>query len=180
MLNVIESSPILAVSLQKAKKYLRVEHLEDDDQIKLLIGAATKLIEQDIGQSLLTKVWKKRSTADPVKGGYSRINLQYPPLAKVLSLNEVWGDRDIDVRPIRRYIVEWERTIPSVLFLSTAEKFEVVYQAGFGEKSSDIPDPIRQAILMVVADMYEKQESCWGMNPKVNVLLNPYRLRSIV
>jgi uncharacterized phiE125 gp8 family phage protein len=126
MLKLIESSPVLAVSLRKTKKYLRVEHDEDDRQIQLLIGAATSLVEQEIGQSLLTKVWKKVCEARMTKSGFLRINLLYPPLVKIITVHEVWSDTIL--RPVRRYIVEWERVVPAVIMASSAEKFEVVYQ----------------------------------------------------
>lgn len=180
MLKLMESSPILAVSLQKIKTHLRIDHSEDDTHLKLLIGAATTLVEQEIGQSLLTKIWKKHTTTEITKEGLGRISLPYPPLIQVISVGEILGGTK--VKPIRRYIVEWEHTIPTLLVASGAKKFEVVYQAGFGEKPSSIPTPLRQAILMLVADMYEKRmtESCIAENSLVKVLLNPFCINRLI
>ncbi|MDR1208681.1 MAG: head-tail connector protein [Holosporales bacterium] len=178
MLNVIESSPLLAVSVEKVKKYLRVEHEEDDSQIKLLIEAAMSFVEQEIGQSLLTKIFKKVGRAQVTSEGLCRINLRYPPLNKVLSVREML-DGEV-TRQVRRFVVEWERRIPSVLMASSSKTFEVVYQCGFGDKTSDIPASIKQAILTLVSDMYERRDNCPLMNSAAKLLLAPYKIQDFI
>ncbi|MDR0631504.1 MAG: head-tail connector protein [Holosporales bacterium] len=178
MLKVIESSPVLAVSVQQAKKYLRVEHDEDDRQIKSLIEAATSFVEQEIGQSLLTKILKKTGRATVTKDGLSRVDLRYPPVNKVISVSEIWNQTD--VRPVRRYVIEWERSIPSVLMVSSAKTFEVVYQSGFGDKASELPASIKQAILMLVSDMYDKRDSCAAISSAAKLLLAPYKVQDFI
>lgn len=178
MLKIMESSPLLVVSVQSAKKYLRVEHEEDDSQIKQLIEAATSFVEKEIGQSLLTKILKKVGSAQLTREGLCRINLRYPPLNKVLSVSEMLGG--VVLRPVRRYVIEWERSIPSVLTASSSKTFEVVYQSGFGDKSSDVPASIKQAILTLVSDMYEKRDNCPTMNSAARLLLNPYKIQDLI
>ncbi|MDR2464066.1 MAG: head-tail connector protein [Holosporales bacterium] len=178
MLKLLESSPVLAVSVSKVKMHLRIDHSEDDYRIKLLIEAATTLAEQEIGQTLLTKVWKKHCIALPTKDGFGRINLLYPPLKQIISIGEIFNKESI--RPVRRYIVEDEHTTPSILVASKEGRFEVIYQAGFGDKATDVPSPIRQAILAIVADLYDRKENCLAENSTAKILLSPYKINNVL
>lgn len=180
MLTLVESSSLLVVSLNKVKTHLRIDHDAEDSNLKLMIKAATSLVEQEIGRSLLTKVWKQCSATEITKEGFARVLLPYPPLIEVLSVGEICCTTT--VRPIRRYVVEWERTIPSVLVGISAAKLQVIYQAGFGDKPSMVPAAIRQAILMLVAEMYEKKttDSCILQNSMIKSLLAPYKATALV
>jgi uncharacterized phiE125 gp8 family phage protein len=178
MLTLLESSPDLAVSVPKVKMHLRIDHAEDDHRIKLLIEAATTLAEQEIGQTLLTKVWKKHCVISQTNDGIGRIHLLYPPLRQIISIGEVFDTASI--KPIRRYIVENERTAPSILIASKYGRFEVIYQAGFGDKATDIPSPIRQAILAIVADLYDRKDNCLSESSVAKVLLSPYKINNVL
>jgi uncharacterized phiE125 gp8 family phage protein len=177
-LKLLEISPALAVSVQKVKMHLRIDHSKDDNQIKLLIESATVLAEQEIGQTLLTKVWKKHCIASPTDDGFGRINLLYPPLIQIISIGEILDKTKI--KPVRRYIVENEHSTPSILVASKCGRFEVIYQAGFGDKATDIPSPIRQAILSIVSDLYDKKENCLSENSAAKILLSPYKINNVL
>ncbi|MDR1598100.1 MAG: head-tail connector protein [Holosporales bacterium] len=177
MLKVIKSSSATIISPSHLKQHLRIDHSEDDARIDLLLSAATELVERDIGQTLLTKVWHKVDVAHPTYSGRGRVSLQYPPISKIISVNECLGDK---LRPLRRYVLELERVIPSVLLECPHNKVEIVYQAGWSDDPQDIPPPIRQAILMLAANMYEKQDLAPILCAGVDELLHPYRIRNMV
>jgi uncharacterized phiE125 gp8 family phage protein len=57
---------------------------------------------------------------------------------------------------------------------------EIDLEAGFGPAAADVPAPIRQALLMLVAHWYENREAGPGdpraaPPPAVSALLAPYR-----
>ncbi len=180
MLTLLESPTALPVSLNKVKKYLRIDHDEDDAQLKLLISAATSLVEQETGRSLLLKTWQLRSSGQETPEGLTRLTLSFPPLVSVQSVGTVVGATKIT--PLKRYVVEWERTIPAVLLPASGRTFEVVYKAGYGEKPSDIPPPLRQAIMMLVAEMYEHRSSTAKIDDTslVKVFIKPFCLQTFI
>jgi len=59
--------------------------------------------------------------------------------------------------------------------------FEVAFTAGYGDAASDVPQPIRQAVQLLVAHWFERREPvAFGAGPQevpaiVAGLLQPYR-----
>lgn len=180
MIRLIEKSSLSLISLSKIKNYLRIDYDEDDKQLKMLVEAATSLVEQEIGQTLLSKIWCKRETPTVGASGLARITLPNPPILRVLSVGEVSTNGKI--KPIRRYLVETEGVVPTLAVSSSAHTLQVIYQAGFGEKASEVPAALRQAVLMLAADMYEHRtaERCLASNSIVRLILEPFRNRALV
>lgn len=179
MLNIVETSPLLPISLYRVKTHLRIDHTADDENLELLIHAATALVEHEIGRSLLTKVWKRSGSPTPTTDGSATLALPYPPLIQILSVHELGHKRS--VRPVRRYIIEWEKAVPTILFNGAIRRVEVLYQAGYGSRPNDVPAPIRQAILLLVAEMYENRtsEGKISSDSVLKTLLAPYIITSL-
>jgi uncharacterized phiE125 gp8 family phage protein len=178
MIKLIEESSAMPLSISNVKSYLRVEHNEDDWSINLSIKAATSLVEHEIGRSLLTKVWKKQCRAICPHQGICHVTLPYPPLLEVISVGEIIGS---DVRPIKRYVVEWERIVPSVAISSVHNIVEIIYKSGYGDLPSNIPEAIKQSILLIVAEMYEKRGASVDIAGKsvINALLKAHRVECL-
>lgn len=175
MLRLIDTPSHPLVTLPKIKNYLRIDHDEDDAQLKLLVGAATSLVEQEIGQTLLIKTWQRQGPTTFGGKGSAWIVLPNPPILRILSVGEVEDDGSI--HPIQRFTLEADRPIPTLAVSEVVQKLDVVYQAGFGEKPSAVPAALRQAVLMLAADMYEHRtaERCLAANSIVRVMLEPFK-----
>ncbi len=60
------SSPSgLAVSLDEAKKHLRVSGASQDDEITLLIEASTEKLERDISRGIISATWQQAMSCFP-------------------------------------------------------------------------------------------------------------------
>lgn len=179
MLTLIEASSALPISLRKIKTHLRIDHTAENHNLKLLINAAATCVEQTIGRSLLVKLWRQTTVAELAENGLARVPLPNPPLTRVLSVHEL-GPKGVN-RPVLRFIVEWEKLIPTILLMAPASRVEVVYEAGYGTLPSDIPAPIRQAILMLAAEMYETRTSAGSLpdNAVIQALLAPYKIATL-
>ena len=56
---------------------------------------------------------------------------------------------------------------------------EIIYKAGYGDTGSNVPQPIKTAILIHVASMYEQRGQCddaMDLPPGAKQLLNQYRI----
>lgn len=176
MIRTLSIPTTLPVSLQEVKDYLKIDHTEEDALLKGLIEAASGLVEQETGRSLLTRTWQLHSLGVDLPDGSLRLSLPFPPLQSVITVRSV--DPSARVLPKEAYTVEWDRPLPSLRLRSLGKTFEVVYKAGYGEQETDIPPPLRQAILLLVAEMYEQRTATSTLKEQslVHVLLRPYSL----
>lgn len=176
MIRTLSIPTTLPVSLQEVKDYLKIDHTEEDALLKGLIEAASGLVEQETGRSLLTRTWQLHSLGVDLPDGSLRLSLPFPPLQSVITVRSV--DPLARILPKERYTVEGERPLPSLKIHSFGETFEVVYKAGYGEQKTDIPPPLRQAILLLVAEMYEQRTATATLKEHsfVHALLRPYRI----
>lgn len=64
--------------------------------------------------------------------------------------------------------------------LRLADGAEILFVAGYGSSGSDVPAPIRQAILCAVSELYENRGDCAGELPTIaKRLLQPFRLERV-
>ncbi len=64
--------------------------------------------------------------------------------------------------------------------LRLADGGEIVFVAGYGAAASDVPAPIKQAILCIIAEMYENRGDCGADMPAISTrLLLPFKLESV-
>jgi len=155
--------PDHAVSLDTAKTFLRVDHPDEDGLIADLIGAATRQIEDLCGVSLITRA-QRIIKCNAGTGVYLN---RYP----VLSIERVAQD-DAPL-PIEANL----RARPVLVRTEAKGDITVDFTAGFGETPEDIPTPLRQGLLLLVAHLYEfrGEPSPPSFPMMVDALIQPYR-----
>ncbi|MBV6343226.1 head-tail connector protein [Candidatus Magnetobacterium casense] len=174
------------VSLEEAKWHLRVDNDDSDYIIEGLIKAGREHIEAVLNRALLTQTWAMYLEEFPDE---DFIELPYPPLQGISSLvytdyngaATTWGAAnyltDIKSEPGRlvlAYGIDW----PSAT-LYPMNPICITYSCGYSQtKIDDIPQSIKQAILIDVADMFESRETLTEKNitsiPAIMRLLAPY------
>ena len=173
------------VTLQAAKDHLRLDIDDDDSLILSLITAARQWIEGQTKRSLISQVWDQKIDGNwPWKHGGPRIELQKNPVISVSSITYVSGaspnptlgtDQYTAVtRNYGSYIVPaYGVTWPTVRCVPDA--ITVRFTAGY----STVPEPLKHAILMLVAHWYERREatesSVTPIPYGVDALISPYR-----
>lgn len=186
-----ESEPI---TLEEAKEHMRVIGTNDDKYITRLISAARMDIEEYISRALLTQTWELY-----LDGFYDRgmvwngeIIIPRPPLQSVESIKYYDSDGVLQTWEASKYQVDVVKeparvkTAYGYSYPSTqAGKYNSVivnYKAGYGDKKEDVPSQINQAILIMVAELYERRESAIVGAPiqpvtmDVAYLLSPQRI----
>lgn len=157
------------LSTAEAKNHLRVDTADDDILIDALIKAARERVEDLSHRALITQTWRYSLDAWP-EGDV--ILLPRPPLVSVSQIQYLdtagspttWASSnyivDTDSEPGRvvlAYGISWptETLYPSA-------PIQITYDAGYGAAGSNVPQHLRQAILLLVGHWYENREATVG------------------
>lgn len=162
-LKVIEPPLTEPVTLLEAKQHLRVDTTEDDLYIERLIEAAREYVEIHLDRSLVTR--RYRMTCDRFP---STIELPKPPAIEKDSVVIIYRIGDIDQVRLEDsdFRVDYDSTPgmihtrfngfwPSPCYDTNVVTIE--WSAGYGDSPQDVPAAIRHAILMLVAQYYERR-----------------------
>lgn len=170
------------VDLAYAKLFLRVDGDDENALIVSLIQTARHSVENRIGRTLIRRSFLYRCAVP--KGQI--LSLPRAPLISVERLTVINNAaQPVDI-PSVDYTVSTRRE-PGLTRLKTGlcwtnylpdcTRIEAEFTAGYGEAASDIPLPIRQAILLLLAQYFEHRDTA-GQPPvpmMVDALLAPYR-----
>jgi len=169
------------VSVTDVKSHLRIDTSDEDTLLGLYIDAATEMAENFCGRHFITHEY--RLYFDSVT---SVASLVYPDCT-LNAVNPVnWIDADGATQSsLLAHIDAYSN--PSIVYLDTdftsttlqtnlSNVFWFDFSTGFGAASSDIPEAIKQAIKLIVADMYYFREDRKRTFPMTSeILLQPYK-----
>jgi uncharacterized phiE125 gp8 family phage protein len=169
------------VTLAEAKRHLRLEDTtEEDDQIQGFLDAAVKLIEDTYWLQLITATWTLKLDALPdvifaPRGPLQSATIQYVDGAgatQTLSPSNYTVDSSSHPgRILPAYGYCWPSTRCHINAVTVA------MVNGFGDSGVDVPQPIKQAILIYTGILYENRGSCSGdMPPVIDALMSSYRM----
>jgi uncharacterized phiE125 gp8 family phage protein len=168
------------VSLAEVKAYLRVDTDTEDALVTAMINGAIGTAEFYLGRSLITQTlrltlvrwpaWSAEAIgADcPWSGGPRVVELAQPPVQSITSVT-VYDEDDqgttVDPSVYRlangsndrgRLVLRQGQSWPSGGRATDA--IEIDYVAGYGDNGSDVPEPIRQGLLALIAFWFEHRE----------------------
>lgn len=173
------------VSLDEAKAHLRLTGSDDDDYVSALIVAARLQVETAIRRVLIDQTW--RIFLDD----WPRDGLVELPVGPVRSITEILV-YDADGEPAPLAASAWRldaASTPARLKLlgvgphpgRPLNGIEIDLVAGWGASGLAVPQPLRLAIMMLVARWYENREGAgFGIVPSVvadafEALVAPFR-----
>jgi uncharacterized phiE125 gp8 family phage protein len=148
------------LTLAEAKRWLRVDHAEDDGLIQSLIRMARERVEGRTGRALLAQGWKLILDRWPADG------LLRLPVFPALSVTAV---RLIDAAGVATlasptlYRLEPGEEPPLVSLDNPTPPgrprsgIEIDLVAGYGTAPEHCPEPLRQALRLILADAYERR-----------------------
>lgn len=162
------------VSLSEAQAYVRIETGEEEAVVAGLIRTASALCEAFIGQAVIARAFSEEVpmtaawqclSASPVR---SISNVEQIDLAGA-ALPLASSDYGIDIDSSGD---GWVR----VSCAASATRIRVNGTAGMAENENDVPEPIRQGILRLVAHLFTARDGSGGDPPAaVTALWRPYR-----
>jgi uncharacterized phiE125 gp8 family phage protein len=164
------------ITLAEAKAHLKVDTDADDALIERLIAAARARAEWHTGRAFVTQSWIFWLDAWP-----ETIDLPLPPLQSVLSITaytradiaHTLSSSDYTVAN-NRIALKDGRAPPTDLRRLNA--VAIAFTAGYGV-ASDVPAPLRVAILSLIAFLYEHRgEAPADLPQDILAHLAPYRV----
>jgi len=193
------TSPVL--SLDEAKVWLRVDTDDDDDMLAAMIAAATARFDgRDgvLGRALAPQTWQLRMLRFP-----PIITLPLPPTIAVEAIEYIDTNNVAQTLAPSAYeasVGGWRaaRVVPATGTTWPATKsshldtVRITFRAGYESAGSPplvcVPEPIRHAMLMLLADWYDQRGNVVvggggavaPMPFATEALIAPYRASSLV
>ena len=177
------------VSVAEAKTHLRIDSsfTDDDTYIGTLIDVATSAAENHTNLAIMEQSWFLDIDSFPdyfnlLKGSLKGVTINSitysdeDNASQTLAASNYFVDKSI--KPARIYFAP-DATIPSTYDKPNAVRVD--FSLGFGT-ASDVPAPIRQAILLMVGTYYETRQTVSDRTYKeipqsAEFLLMPYRVQ---
>jgi uncharacterized phiE125 gp8 family phage protein len=176
------------VSLADAKAHLRLDGDDDDTLVNVAITAARVHVEALTRRMLIEQSWRIYLDAWPRK---RILPLEVAPLISVDAITVYDADGEPATIDPDDYEVDTV-SVPGRLLLGSpvtvgraVNGIEIDVTAGYGASSVDVPGPLRQAIMMLVAHWYEHRgvvgHDLAGSVPPhgYHALITPYRILSL-
>ena len=149
--------------LDEVKRYLRVDFTDDDALIESLIEAATNHVEQHLGRTLLKTRYKQawQYCRHEQCLDYFVVHL---PIGPVISVDKVFDCHRQE--NLKRVSFDIESYKPNIMFACCHEDVVIEYTAGYGETPESVPAEIRQATLVIIAELYRHRDATDPTNIK--------------
>jgi uncharacterized phiE125 gp8 family phage protein len=190
MSSILLTAPAVEpVTLDEARAFLRVETNDDDEVIAALITGARIHVEAQTRQALITQGWRLILDAWPADG---RIAVLPAPLQSLTATRVYDFDNNAQALDIAAFVPDlgasaltfepWALPPPGHM----AAGIELDVSVGYGDAATDVPEPLRQAIRLLLGHWYDNRgvvgpstSQATALPETVAALLAPYRVLSL-
>ena len=177
------------VSSTEAKSQCRISISDDDTLITSLIKTARTDVELMTRRALITQTWDGYLDEFP---GEDSLEIPLPPLQSITSIKYTTSDGVEHTFASASYYVDTISEPGRVVLnegyswpgdeLRAANGVAIRFVCGYGASSSYVPEPVRQAMLLLIGHYYENREASslgndLNLIPRgVDELLGNYRI----
>ncbi len=191
------------ITLAQARTHLRVDSSDEDDLITMLIDVATQLFDGTgkhrdgiLGCAMMTQTWVMETSHWvvpfrrhlPRLASDYRIWIDHGPVQSVESIQVYTNDALVDW-PVDQWRVGHEDTRSFITvapngswpaFDFREDAFKVKYTAGYGDNATDVPAPLRAAMLLMIGHLYENRQSVFVDASRVQALETPQGVANLI
>lgn len=197
-LSLVTGSSIDPISLAEAKAHCRVTSTDEDGLLVGYILAARQYVESITNRLLITQTWDFFIDQDwpyvfdfDSKTNRRLIEIPRAPVQSIMSIMYVDTAGATQTLASNQYLVDTSTPITRIepaysvcwpQVRCQAKAITVRFIAGYGDGPGSVPEPIRQAMLMLVGFWYETRETVNVGNItselplSTQALLAPFRL----
>lgn len=189
MPSILLTPPVVEpLTLAEAKAHLRVEHADEDVLVGGLIKAARVHVEAATRRALITQRWRLMRDGWPSDG---RLAVAPAPLKQLVAARIYNSDGTTQALDLAAFIVD---KAGAVLTLTSgaivapgraAAGIEIDFDVGYGDTAADVPEPLRQAIRLLLTHWYENRGMAAASREtaarpaSVSALIAPYRVLAL-
>lgn len=185
-MTTVSAPAVEPVNLDEVKSFLRITHNQEDSVLNGYIKAARMFCENYTGKSFINRSLLARyeRLENP-----ERIVLPRGPIVSVENVKTYGTDETVTDLSDDAYALD---VVAGSLKIASSSSLicqkgghkilDVTYTAGYGETADDVPEPIRQAILMKATQMYEGRGDVPLSMPfdMIASLLKPYKKIGVI
>ncbi|WP_205481030.1 head-tail connector protein [Sphingomonas arenae] len=160
-----------AVSVSEAQAYVRVETGEEEAILAGLIRTATELCEAFLNQVVVARSFEEELVGN---GGWQQL--------RVAPVRSIEGVERVDAAGVHQALVPGEystnidRSGEGWVRIAAGERGVVRGTAGLASDGNEVPEPLRQGVLRLVAHLFASRDGSGGEPPAaVTALWRPYR-----
>jgi uncharacterized phiE125 gp8 family phage protein len=177
----IDGPAVEPVGASEMRDYLRLDDGAEDALVAALIRAARLAVEAASGRVLIDSRWRVQRDGWPADGV---ILLPVSPLIAVERVRVVGPDGEVADLPAGLYDADLAGDPPRLIVDPRAPEpgrawsgVVIEVRAGFGASPESVPEPLRQAIRLLVARWFENRgDAASGLlPPDVQALIAPFR-----
>lgn len=176
---LVTAPTVEPVELEEARKQLQIEGGDHDTHLSSLIKAARLEVERRLNRQLINATWDHKLDRFPCAG--EPIYLPKSPLSSVTSITYTDASGASQTLATSVYKVVSSRE-PGEIHLKHGQAWPVVYAeaevvairfvAGYGATKLTVPENLRLAMLLMIADWFENRAGEGEIGPAVLNLLN--------
>lgn len=173
------------ITLTEAKNFLRVDTSADDDLITALISAAREMCESYTRRILVTTVIDEFFDGFPNYTNAEFKDIVYLSRGPVTSIDSVkYVDEIGSTQTVATSAYVTDVISEPARIASTAGWFatngiinQVIVRYTVGTSVSDIPKPLKQGMLLIISELYDKRgDSVRRLPTASEYLFNPFRI----
>ena len=162
------------VTLAEAKAHMRIDATDEDDLIGALLAAARVAAEAEIRRVMIEQSWRAFVENWPA----SSLELPVQPALSVDAVRAIDDDGAATVLDPEDFAFDAaDGTVELVNAVAGADHYEIDFKAGYGAAGSDVPAPLRQAILMLATHWYEHRSA---VNDSDDATRTPLAYRELI
>jgi uncharacterized phiE125 gp8 family phage protein len=173
------------VTLEEARAQVRLTGGAEEPLVGRLVAAARAHVERTTRRALMTQGWRLYLDGWPPG---RVVRLPVAPVASVETVTVYDGDGVPVALDPQTYRLDGAAEPPRLKVAAGAPAgisgfngIEIDFTAGYGAAPANVPQPLRQAVLMLVAHWFEHREAAedpgaFGVPPGVAALLASYRM----
>ena len=162
-LNLLTAPSTEPVTIAELKSQLRLDGTDQDTMLTSLITSARQGVEKYLGRALITQIWQAFFDCF-----YYEMHLPFAPYQSITHIK--YYDSDGNLQTLDSDYYQYDLfSVPARIKEAYGYNFpttryeklnavEIQYVAGYGDDTTDVPEPIRQLILGIAVDLYEHPE----------------------